>query len=168
MKSLLIIFALLAVVALLCSCAARQQPAYKPVVILPTTIVQQMEASRQLAAISLPPASTNYLTWDGAADLWRVYMGAARGSWSSNTLISQRRIQMARATYYGVAAVAPDGTESTLAYWPSNAVFNTYLQVADNVRPDIWRESLWLTWTNHVEGPPQQFLRTRTVQTGWQ
>lgn len=188
MKSLLIIFALLAVVALLCSCAGRTAAVgrassraaetvapvaasvgssvaspHQPLPLTATRTLANVDSAPPSLAVAAP-AKTRFLTWDAnGMTSWTLRTGPAREQYTNTMTVTTNAVLHQLGVYYKVET-AP----GLFGYWPSNIIYATYVQVTDSLRPDIVREDLWFTWTNHVEGPPQQFLRTRTVQTGWQ
>ena len=151
---------LLPILLLVCLCANAQ-------VMSPRAASQvTTKSGLTLPATIVVPPSTQYLSWDSDYTEWKVYVGTNRNKWTTNFLTYNKSVPYDPAKFYGVASVV-GGTESNLAYWPSNRIVNIVVEVSDNPSGNFVGSFTWMTYTNKILGQ-KKFMRLNEQFVRWE
>lgn len=91
---------------------------------------QQKGASLLLPSLAPAQIKTNtlFLTWTSSESKFAIYTGTSRTTLTNRQVIGVNKYPLTNNINYGVAAINMAGIESTLAYWPSNRVFELWLR----------------------------------------
>lgn len=117
------------------------------------------------APVTNPPVK--WLGWDWPSDPavtgFAVYTGSNRTQLPNRSVVSTNRVQLDASIVYGIASINAAGMESTVAYWPSNAVYVPAVEAS----PDMQ------TWTQVLEMPevtnaPMRWVRIHNKFKRWE
>ena len=167
-KQLLILFAFLAVAALLCSCRSSKATTFKPAPLTVTRVQSPPDGMLPQLAVIAPP-KTYWLTWDGHGETqWLVFTGPARGVVTNTSIATTNLVLHQSGIHYDVRAMAADGTSSTATYWPSNQVQEIRAQILAGVNGPVISDEVWISeYTNNPAGD-RLFLRAYQKFLRWQ
>lgn len=137
-----------------------------PVPVALSDIPKRSVARAVQSPLSVVPPSTQYLAWDSDYTEWKVYVGTNRNKWTTNFLTFNKSVPYDPAKFYGVASMV-GGTESNLAYWPSNRIVNIVVEVSDNPSGNFVGSFTWMTYTNKILGQ-KKFMRLNEQFVRWE
>lgn len=114
-----------------------------------------------LPSLASAPVKQTFLTWDSTAPRFNVYRGASRSSLTNWVTLTTNSFPIQDGVTYGVTALG-GGTESIIAYWPSNRIGQ--IRLREQGKTNV------TTLERFTNSPPEavRFWRVENVTVGWQ